>query len=155
MNIRAYQINDHTACMEIIKSNTPLFFAVDEVPLFEAWLIAQEKGLLAHPISEKEYYFIIEEGNKIVGCAGYLLAQNSGEIYLSWGMVHHEYQKHGHGKKLLEYRIKSIAQKYPDRKVCLTTTQDIAPFFEKYGFKVTHIKPKFYSESLDRYEMEK
>ena len=46
-------------------------------------------------------------------------------------------------------------ENFPDKKICLATTKDIAPFFEKYGFKVINIKPKLYSEFLDRYEMEK
>ncbi|CAM1365343.1 GNAT family N-acetyltransferase [Tenacibaculum xiamenense] len=155
MNIRPYKKKDRAACMEIIKSNTPEFFAMDEVPLFEEWLIAQEKGLLAHDVSEKEYYFVLEDDDNVLGCAGYLLVKNSNEIFLSWGMVNRKFQKLGYGKKLLEYRFKSISQNYPDKKIALATTQDIAPFFEKYGFKTTNIKPKFYSESLDRYEMEK
>lgn len=155
MNIRKYQKKDHAACMGIIKSNTPDFFAIEEIALFKEWLIAQENGLLAYTVSEKEYYFILENNNDILGCAGYLLVENSNEIYLSWGMVKRQFQKLGYGKKLLEYRIKSISQNFPDKKICLATTQDIAPFFEKYGFKVINIKPKFYSESLDRYEMEK
>ncbi len=155
MNIRRYQKEDHVACMEIMKSNTPKFFAMDEVTLFKEWLVAQEKGTLAYSVSEKEYYFVLEDNNNILGCAGYLLVDNTNEIYLSWGMVDHRFQKLGYGKKLLEYRIKSISQNFPDKKITLATTQNIAPFFEKYGFKTTNIKPKFYSESLDRYEMER
>ena len=155
MNIRKYKKKDHVACMEIIRSNTPEFFAMDEVPLFEEWLYAQEIGTLAHTVSEKEFYFVLEENDEILGCAGYLLVKNTKEIFLSWGMVNRKFQKLGYGKKLLEYRFKSISQNFPDRKISLATTQDIAPFFEKYGFKITDIKPKFYSESLDRYEMEK
>ena len=155
MNIRTYNKNDHAACMEIIKSNTPEFFAIEEITLFKEWLIAQENGVLAYPVSEEEYYFVLEVNNDILGCAGYLLVENSNEIYLSWGMVNRNFQKLGYGKKLLDYRIKSISQNFPDRKISLSTTQDIAPFFEKYGFNIINITPKFYSDSLDRYEMEK
>ncbi|MCT4583095.1 MAG: GNAT family N-acetyltransferase [Flavobacteriales bacterium] len=155
MTIRTYQKEDYAACMEILKSNTPQFFAMEEIPLFEEWLIAQEKGLLAYAVSEKEYYYVLEDNDEIIGCAGYLLVKNTNEIYLSWGMVNRRFQKLGYGKKLLKYRIDSISQHFPDKKIVLATTQNIAPFFEKYGFKTTNIKPKFYSESLDRYEMEK
>ncbi|MFK7787439.1 MAG: N-acetyltransferase family protein [Crocinitomicaceae bacterium] len=129
MKIRAYRKEDHAACMEIIKSNTPEFFGVDEIPLFEKWLVAQEKGLLDHPVSEKEYYFVLEDNNDVLGCAGYLLIENSNDIYLSWGMINRKFQKMGYGKKLLEYRFKSISQNFPDKKISLATTQDIAPFF--------------------------
>lgn len=155
MNIRKYHKKDHAACMEIIKSNTPDFFAIEEVTLFKEWLVAQEKGLLAYTNSEKEVYFILEHNNNIIGCGGYLLLKNSNKVYLSWGMVNRRFQKIGYGKQLLEYRINSISNYFPNKKICLATTQDIAPFFEKYGFKTTNITPKFYSESLDRYEMEK
>jgi len=155
MNVRKYQKKDHAACMELFISNTPKFFAIEEVPIFEEWLVAQEKGLIANPISEKEYYFVLEDHNKIVGCAGYLSVKDSNEVHLSWGMVDSKFQKLGYGKELLEYRLQSISQNFPHKKICLETTQNIAPFFEKYGFKVINIEPKFYSESLDRYEMKK
>lgn len=155
MKIREYKKKDHVACMEIIRSNTPEFFGMDEVPLFKEWLYAQEKGDLAYSVSEKEFYFVLEENGQVLGSAGYLLLKKTNEIFLSWGMVNRKFQKLGYGKELLEYRIKSISQNFPEKKICLATTQDIAPFFEKYGFKVINIKPKFYSEFLDRYEMEK
>ena len=141
--------------MEIMKSNTPEFFATDEVPLFEEWLVAQEKGTLAYSVSEEEYYFVLEDNHEILGCAGYLVLKDANEVFLSWGMVDRKLQKMGYGKKLLEYRFQSISENFPERKISLATTQDIAPFFEKYGFKTITVKPKFYSESLDRYEMEK
>lgn len=155
MNIRKYSAKDREACIEIIKSNTPDFFSTEEIPLFEEWLVAQENGTLAYQVSEKELYFVLEDQHQIIGCAGYLLVKDSREIFLSWGMVSRTSQKKGFGKKLLEYRFDSIAKSFPNHKIVLATTQDIAPFFEKYGFKTTDIKPKFYSESLDRYEMEK
>lgn len=155
MNIRRYSKKDRIACLDIIKSNTPEYFGEDEIPLFEKWLIAQEEGKLAHPVSEREFYFVLEDDGQILGCAGYLLVRNSNEIYLSWGMVHRKQHKTGLGKALLDYRFASISEKFPDRKISLATTQEIAPFFEKYGFKTTKIQPQFYSETLDRYDMEK
>ncbi len=155
MNIRKYSKKDHMACMEIIKINTPDYFGEDEIPLFKDWLVAQEEGKLAYSVSEKEFYFVLEENNRVIGCAGYLLVKNSTKIYLSWGMVHRQFQKLGYGKKLLEYRFDSITQNFPNSIIALATTQEIAPFFEKHGFKTIEIKPKYYSESLDRYEMEK
>ncbi len=154
MKIRAYRKKDRNACMEIINSNTPEYFAIEELSLFEKWLIAQEKGILAHPVSEKEYYFVLELNNQIIGCAGYLLVENSKDIYLSWGMVKAKFQKRGYGKKLLEHRFEHISGNFPDRRICLATTQDVAPFYEKHGFKTVKVIRKFYSESLDRYEME-
>jgi N-acetylglutamate synthase-like GNAT family acetyltransferase len=140
--------------MEIIKSNTPDYFAEDEIPVFKDWLVAQEDGKIAYPVSEKEFYFVLEENNNVIGCAGYLLLKDSTKTFLSWGMVHRKFQKLGYGKKLLEHRFDSIAQNFPNKTISLATTQEIAPFFEKYGFKPTEIKPKYFSKSMDRYEME-
>lgn len=155
INIISYTEKYFHDCLNIIKSNTPEFFAEDEVPLFEKWLIAQENGELAHKLSEKEYYFVIESEANVVGCGGYLLVRDSDEIYLAWGMVNRKLQKLGFGKELLEFRFKDISEKYPERRIALTTTQDIAPFFIKYGFEITNVISKYYSETLDRVEMKK
>ena len=155
MNIIPYSKAHRTSCLEIIKSNTPKYFAEDETPLFESWLIAQEEGRLAHPVSEKEFYFVMETEGQIIGCAGYLLVKESDKVFLSWGMVHQDFHKQGFGKAFLEYRFDANENDFPDRKIALATTQDIAPFFSKHGFDTVLIKPKFYSPTLDRVEMER
>jgi len=90
LKIIKYNQSHFQSCLNIIKSNTPEFFAEDEFLLFEKWLIVQENGELAHKLSEKEYYFVIESEGKIVGCGGYLLVRDSDEIYGSytflWGL---------------------------------------------------------------------
>jgi len=68
-------------------------------------------------------------------------------------MVDRKLHKKGFGKALLEFRFKDIKEKFPERRIALTTTQDIAPFFVKYGFEITKVVPKYYSETLDRVEM--
>ncbi len=155
LKIIPYAEECYNSCMDIFISNTPDYFAYDEQPHFEDWLKAQGNGKLAHPVSEKEFYYVLIDLNKVIGCAGFLLAKNSGEIYLSWGMVHRQFQKLGYGKLLLDYRLQSIEQSHPNKKIRLSTTQDIAPFFEHYGFKTINIKEKYYAQNLDRYEMEK
>lgn len=153
MQIRPYTANDHSSCMEIMRSNTPAFFAENEVELFDRWLEAQEVGRLEHPVSEKEVYFVLEKDHVILGCGGYLLVKDTNEIFLAWGMVHRQYHGTGLGKALLEFRIDAISTNHPDRVIALSTTQDIAPFFQKYGFRITHVKPRYYSSTLDRVEM--
>lgn len=155
MKIRPYAKADHSACMDAMQSNTPKYFADDEVDLFDRWLEAQELGRLEHPVSEKEVYFVLEVNGKVIGCGGYLLVKESDEIFLAWGMVHNDFHKQGLGLKLLDYRINHIIQHHPERRIALSTTQDIAPFFEKYGFIITQVKPRYYSSTLDRVEMER
>jgi predicted GNAT family N-acyltransferase len=133
----------------------PKYFALDERQLFEDWLTAQEAGKLAHPVSSKEYFYIIEVNQEIVGCAGYLTVKDQSEIYLAWGMVDQKLHKAGFGKALLKYRLEEIENNYPDYKVSVATTQDIAPFFQKFGFKILNITKNYYSENLDRYDMQK
>lgn len=155
MNIRLYTAADHNACMEAMRSNTPAYFAEDELAMFDRWLEAQEVGRLEHPVSEKEVYFVLEEDGRVWGCGGYLLVKDTDEIFLAWGMVHSSKHKLGWGKALLDFRIQHISENHPDRKIALSTTQDIVPFFEKYGFVITQVKPRYYSSTLDRVEMER
>jgi hypothetical protein len=58
MKIRQYEINDRKQCLEIFKSNTPLFFDPTELPDFEIWLNGQSEGRLTYKQTEAEYFFV-------------------------------------------------------------------------------------------------
>ena len=68
-------------------------------------------------------------------------------------MIHARYHKKGYGKSLVEFRLKSIANYYPQFDVVLNTSQKTFRFYEKFGFKLVSIKKDYYGVGLDRYDM--
>ena len=87
--------------IEIFKSNMPLYFAEEELPLFSSFL---EKDVFV------KNYSVIFKNELIVGCGGIALNQpskytNESHVIMTWGMVDNQYHKEGLGKALLLFRI--------------------------------------------------
>lgn len=138
------------ALLAIFKSNMPLYFAEEELPLFIAFL---NKDVFV-----KNYAVVFQE-NTIVGCGGIALNQpteytNEQHVIMTWGMVDRKNHKVGFGKKLLEFRVQQAKVLFPGIKIALGTTQHTYGFFEKYGFKTVYFKKDHWSKGLDLYQME-
>jgi [ribosomal protein S18]-alanine N-acetyltransferase len=153
MKIRQYEINDRKQCLELFKSNTPLFFDPTELPDFEIWLNGQDEGRLAYKQTEVEYFFVAELDNRIVACGGYYIPRAERRANMVWGMVHNEEHRKGVGSKLMEFRIQQIQAFYPNNLISLDTTQHSFQFFEKIGFIITKITNDYYAKGLHRYDM--
>lgn len=137
--------------MGIFKSNMPLYFADEELPLFDAFLNKDA-------ITRGSYYVIFKDAN-IVGCGGIALNQptkytNEPHVIMTWGMVDNQHHKEGFGKMLLLHRIEEARKNYPAIKIALGTTQHTFQFFEKYGFKTVAHKKDHWGKDLDLYHME-
>jgi ribosomal-protein-alanine N-acetyltransferase len=155
MNIRKYNIYDRQKCIEIFKSNMPLFFDPTELPDFEMWLNGQDKEQLAYKQTKAEYYFVAEIDNKIIACGGYYVPLKEQRANMVWGMVHNKEHKKGVGRKLMEIRIQHIQKLYPNYIISLDTSQYSFQFFERIGFATTKITNDFYATGLHRYDMVK
>lgn len=153
MNIRDYTTADHLACLNAFKSNVPLYFTVEEVSDFDAFLTNYETQ--HENEMESTHYYVIEKDNQIIGCGGFGDRYRDGIITLTWGLIHCDFHKQGFGAMLLDYRLSEIKKVAPNNTVFIDTTQHSAPFFEKFGFKTTKITDNFYSEGLHRYDMER
>lgn len=153
MRIRQYEINDRKQCLEIFKSNMPLFFAPSELLDLEFWLNGQDERRLAYKQTEFECFYVVELDSKVVACGGYYVPIAEQRANMVWGMVHNEEHRKGFGRKLMEFRIQQIQELYPNYLISLDTTQHSFQFFEKIGFATTKITHDFYSTGLDRYDM--
>lgn len=136
--------------LAVFKSNMPLYFAQEELPLFDAFL---DRDMERGP-----YYIIFKDG-AIVGCGGIALNQptkytNEPHVIMTWGMVDNARHKEGFGKDLLLYRIEKAKEIYPGVKIALGTTQHTFEFFEKYGFKTVFYEKDHWAKGLDLYQME-
>lgn len=129
----------------------PLYFANEELPLFDAFL--DRDALIRGP------YNIVFSDNVIVGCGGIALNQptkytNEPHVIMTWGIVNNKFHKSGFGKVLLLHRIEQAKKEYPGIKIALGTTQHTFPFFEKYGFKTVFFEKNHWAAGLDLYQME-
>ena len=130
----------------------PLYFAEEELPLFDAFL--------DDDISEHQRpYWVMFKDDAIVGCGGIGINEptkytNQPHVIMCWGMVHRNYHKQGFGKVLLEFRIKQSEAIFPGIKIALGTTQHSFPFFAKFGFKTVCYEKDHWAKGLDLYQME-
>ena len=149
--IKLYLPEYKQALLDIFKSNMPLYFAEEELPLFSNFL---DRDAL-----ERGPYSIIFENDVIVGCGGVALNQptkytNEPHVIMTWGMVDNNKHKQGLGKILLIHRIQQAKEIYPKIKIALGTTQHTFQFFEKYGFKTVFYEKDHWGKDLDLYQME-
>lgn len=150
--IRPYTSADREACLQLFRSNMPKFFDPTELPLFERFLSAQELGVSGKTEHRNEHYFVLLDGETIVGCGGIALKDNN-TVCMAWGMVDNSLHKKGYGARLLEYRIAKSRELYPTAKIGLDTTQHSEGFFARFGFKTWKVTADFYASGMDRYDM--
>ncbi|MBI3519482.1 MAG: GNAT family N-acetyltransferase [Bacteroidetes bacterium] len=151
ITIKLYTPDTKGRLLEIFKSNMPLYFAQEELPLFDAFL--DRDATVRGP------YSLILKHNEIVGCGGIALNEpgkytNEPHVIMTWGMVDNKHHKEGLGKQLLLHRIQQAQEHYPGIKIALGTTQHTYPFFEKYGFKTVAYEKDHWGKDLDLYQME-
>ena len=80
------------------------------------------------------YYIALLDG-KIIGCGSWLWSHTSSNVLeLSFGTVHHDYQRKGIGKYLTYLRLKEIIEKSNSDPVVVTSSRR-PKFFEALNFK--------------------
>ncbi|MEN5232809.1 GNAT family N-acetyltransferase [Sphingobacterium faecium] len=130
-------------CIEIFKSNLPIFFDQQELPLFE--------NFLDHHTHEN--YYLIKESEQILACGGIFIDEVKGEASLAWGMVHAQHHKKGIGKLLTQYRLAIMKKCFPNKTYVLETSQHTAAFYEKNGFHTIAIVQDGFGKGIDKYMM--
>ena len=137
-----YHSVDFDVCRSIFRSNSPEYFAADELADFEAFLLD-----LPGP------YLMLRYDEKIAGCGGYAFNQKDKSADLCWGMIHRDFHKKGLGEALLLERLNRIRLNSEIAFVHLNTCQLTDGFFAKAGFTTEKVTPDGYAEGLDRYDM--
>lgn len=140
--IRPYSPDDKAELIEILRRNTPRYFAVSE-----------ENDFIAYLDQHADHYFVVEEGDQIIGAGGinyfdaYTLAR------ISWDLIHPNFQGKGIGKELLRYRIDEIRKKNTVRVIVVRTTQLVYEFYQKMGFELERTEKDFWAKGFDLYQM--
>ncbi|HEX5224324.1 MAG TPA: GNAT family N-acetyltransferase [Solirubrobacteraceae bacterium] len=141
MRIVAFEPAHTAACVAVMASNAPEFFAEEEVADFERFL-AELPGT----------YLVVLDDDEVVACGGFDV-DAEGVAVLTWGMVRRDLHRGGLGSLLLRERLDRIAADPRAHRVRMDTSQHSRPFFERFGFVVTKHTPGGYAPGLDRYDM--
>ncbi len=143
ISIREYEPKDRDEIIDLLRLNTPEYFAVEE-----------EADLCNYLEKERELYYVLIYDNKIVGCGGINFTNNKTIGKISWDIFHPEYQGKSLGTKLLKYRIEKLCLLDSIKKITVRTSQVAYKFYEKKGFELLEIKKDYWAEGFDLYAME-
>jgi ribosomal-protein-alanine N-acetyltransferase len=143
ITIREYQSKDKNEVINLLRLNTPEYFAVDE-----------EEDLNKYLETEIELYYVLLYDQKIVGCGGINFVNNNISGRISWDIIHPDHQGKSLGTKLLKHRIDKLNSIEGIDKITVRTSQFAYKFYEKQGFELIEIKKDYWAEGFDMYNME-
>ena len=141
--IREYEPADKEAVMELLRLNTPRYFAPEEAADLDAYL---ER--------ERELYYVLLHEERIVGCGGINFADGGTVGKISWDMVHPQYRGKSLGTRLLRHRIEKLEAMRSVRRITVRTSQLAFGFYEKRGFELKGIEKDYWAEGFDLYRRE-
>lgn len=140
--IRKYSSSDKPQILELLKLNTPEFFAVSE-----------EKDLKQYLENEVEDYFVVEENTKIIGAGGINYVPKEKIATISWDIIDPNSQGKGIGRKLTQHRIDQLKGNQKVDSIVVRTSQLTYKFYEKMGFTLEKVEKDFWAKNFDLYQM--
>ena len=142
INIRPYTPSDKEQLIALLRLNTPAYFDTTE-----------EAGFITYLDNELEDYFVVEEGNSIIGSGGINYEDNHQTAIISWDIIHPKHQGKGIGKKLITHRINKIKENLKTNLIVVRTSQLTDKFYEKMGFDLEFVKKDYWAKGFDLYQM--
>lgn len=141
--IRRYREADRKAVLAAFRTNVPDHFPASE----EAWL----RSALDEPDGP---FFVVVEGEAVIGFGGYELSEFYDLATLVFGLVRADRHGSGIGRALLMYRLLHMAkQKLRPRYVTVDTHPYTAGFFKRCGFIEIARWPGGYRSGRDRVDL--
>lgn len=141
--IRKYIDTDQEKLVEIFRLNTPTYFAEEE-----------EADLMYYLENEIEEYYVLEVEGMIVGSGGINFKEEKTQGYISWDLMHPDFQAKGLGRLLLNFRVEKLKSYANIQKIIVRTSQLVYKFYEKGGFTLTECVKDYWAEGFDLYKME-
>lgn len=141
--IRDYKSHDRASVLNLLRLNTPKYFAPQE-----------EADFIHYLENELEYYFVIEIDGRIIACGGFNFSGNPAIGKISWDILHPDFQGKSYGTLLLNYRIERLNQFSEIEKITVRTSQLAYRFYEKNGFIIVDIVQDYWAEGFHLYSME-
>jgi ribosomal protein S18 acetylase RimI-like enzyme len=144
VHLRPYTPDDKEACLSLLDSNTPRFFAPHERDEFDPFL--NNPG---------DRYWVVEDGaGTVIGCSGYWIVPETPVALITWTMVARSWHGRGVGRWLLLTCLHHLCRMPAVQTVTLDTSQHITGFYERVGgFRVHEITEDGYEPGLHKIEM--
>ena len=140
--IRSYEEKDQLELIQLIRLNTPTYFATEE-----------EADFIHYLEKEREDYFVIALQQQVIGCGGINYSSDKKTAIISWGILHPDFQGKGLGKQLLAFRLAHIKNQHI-LSVVVRTSQVAFLFYQKQGFAITETIKDYWAKGLDLVKME-
>lgn len=142
VQILPYQPKNKEQVLNLLRLNTPTYFAVSE-----------EADLADYLDHEREDYYILESNGLVIGCGGINYADKGSTGKISWDILHPAYQGQSMGSRLLTYRIERLHNNKNIKKISVRTSQLAFGFYEKHGFRTQEVIEDYWADGLDLYVM--
>lgn len=140
--IRPYTVSDKQDLINILRLNTPTYFAAEE-----------ESEFMDYLDHKREDYFVVEEAGRIVGAGGLNYFDNNTWVRISWDLVHPDFQGQGIGKALTLFRIAKARERETVRFMQVRTSQLVYSFYQRLGFELEKIKENYWAPGFDLYQL--
>ncbi|KAA5548879.1 GNAT family N-acetyltransferase [Adhaeribacter rhizoryzae] len=140
--IREYSGEDKNELLNLLRLNTPQYFAPPE-----------EADFINYLDYYREDYFVVENNGQIIGSGGINYFPHNHESRLSWDIIHPDFQGRGIGKELTQHRINLLQNNPAINIVCVRTTQLVYQFYQKMGFVLEKTEKDFWAPGFDLYQM--
>jgi [ribosomal protein S18]-alanine N-acetyltransferase len=142
-SIRKFRSSDKYSVLELLKLNTPEYFAPQE-----------EADLVYFLDTKADHYFVVEVNNRIVGSGGFTFSEDQDTGIICWDILHPQYKGRSIGTSLVKHRINKLKEFDHVRSIIVRTSQLAYKFYEKQGFKLIEIVEDYWAKGFDLYKME-
>lgn len=143
ITIREYKTEDEKDVINLLRLNTPKYFAKEE-----------EKDLREYLNSKIEHYYVLLYQQKLVGSGGINYSKDRKTAFISWDIIHPEYQNMSLGRQLMKHRIAKLNTVLTIKEIIVRTSQFAYKFYEKQGFKLNQIEIDYWAKGFHLYKMQ-
>src|SRR5699024_10413045 len=119
ITIREYKTEDEKDVINLLRLNTPKYFAKEE-----------EKDLREYLNSKIEHYYVLLYQQKLVGSGGINYSKDRKTAFISWDIIHPEYQNMSLGRQLMKHRIAKLNTVLTIKEIIVRTSQFAYKFYE-------------------------
>lgn len=140
--IRVYKATDQPRLLELLRLNTPDYFAPEEEADFIRYL-----GI------HQEEHFVWEEDDRLLACGGGNWYPDSDDGRVAWFIVDPDTQGRGIGMKILQYCLDHLRTNPKTDKIIVRTSQMAEGFFARAGFKTVRREKDYWAPGFDLVEM--
>lgn len=141
--IRPYHPKDKEKLLTLLRLNTPAYFDYSEEDDYNYYLDKHSSN-----------YFVVEEGEVILGAGGLNFMEDGKSVRISWDLFHPDAQGKGLGSMLTKFRIEKIKENPQVETIIVRTSQLVFRFYEKFGFKTKEVVKDFWAKGFDLVRME-